>query len=447
MTVDSVPFDSADRVKNAKRSLIGAIFYSFNDMPTSELTEQKPRLRLIAICVLALLSAVAPIATDMYLPGFPLIAEDLNAGASGVLLTLTSFLVGLALGQLIIGPVSDRYGRRIPLLVGTLLAIVSGFLCAVVPNIGSLVVLRALQGFGGAAGVVLARAIIADRAPDMMTAARQTQIMMVIGGVAPILAPITGTFIVSAAGWRTVFVVIASLSLIAFAGVLRFIDESLPEERRIEVTGAALRGTIKKLFQHRLYVGYTLVTGFSFMALFGYISASSFVFQNVLGLSPTQFAFAFGANAFGIILFGSASAQLVSRIPPRRLILISLTILLIAALTLLILVVAGAGPVFILPATFLAVASVGPILGNSSALAIRAVPETAGMASAVLGALQFGLGALATPLVGLRGESDALPMSLVMASAGVASLIAFVFLTRSSKTAVLDEASPCLESC
>jgi DHA1 family bicyclomycin/chloramphenicol resistance-like MFS transporter len=401
-------------------------------MLKNEHTTQKQPLPLIAVAILALLSAVAPIATDMYLPGFPQIAEDLGSGAPGVLLTLTSFLIGLALGQLIIGPLSDRFGRRRPLLLGTALAIISGFLCALAPNIGSLVFFRVLQGFGGAAGVVLARAIIADRAPDAITTARQTQIMMVIGGVAPILAPITGTLIVSIAGWRTVLAVTALLSLVSFIGVLRFIGESLPTERRSDVTRAALWHKIQKLFRHPLYVGYTLVTGFSFMVLFGYISASSFVFQNALGLTPSQYSIAFGANALGIIIFGSTSAKLVSRISPRRLISISLGLLLIAVSVLLALVLAGAGPMMILPAIFLAVASVGPILGNASALAIRAVPESTGMASAVLGALQFGLGALATPLVGLRGESDALPMALVMLTAGGATWLAFAILTKES---------------
>jgi DHA1 family bicyclomycin/chloramphenicol resistance-like MFS transporter len=298
-----------------------------------------------------------------------------------------------------------------------------------VPNVESLIALRALQGFGGAAGVVLARAIIADRAPDAGTTARQTQIMMMIGGVAPILAPITGTLIVEIAGWRAVFMVTALLSLISFVGVLRYVGESLPREGRIHASPRGLWQSISKLMKHRAYVGYTLVTGFAFMALFGYISASPFVFQNVLGLSSTAYSLAFGVNALGIIVFGAISAKIVTRVEPRRLISISLGLLLLATAAVLIFVLTGAGATLLIPAIFLAVASVGPILGNASALAIRQVPEAAGAASALLGAFQFGVGAVASPLVGLLGEDNSLPMALVMISAGVCAWISFCLLT------------------
>lgn len=196
-------------------------------------TDRRP-LTLPAILVLALLSAVAPLATDMYLPGFPALAEDLATSAAAVQMTLTSFLVGLALGQLIIGPLSDRFGRRRPLLLGTGLAIVSGLACALVPNVGALVALRFLQGLGGAAGVVLARAIVSDRTEDATASARLFQVMMMIGGLAPVLAPIVGTGIVALAGWRAIFAVIALLSALSFLGALRQLDESLPPEARGE---------------------------------------------------------------------------------------------------------------------------------------------------------------------------------------------------------------------
>jgi DHA1 family bicyclomycin/chloramphenicol resistance-like MFS transporter len=398
-------------------------------MQPSDDSQSHLSLSLVALCVLALLSAVAPIATDMYLPGFPQLVRDLNAEASSVQLTLTSFLVGLAVGQLVIGPLSDNYGRQKPLLIGTGLAIVSGVLCALTPSVEFLVLFRVLQGFGGAAGVVLARAIIADRAPDAATTARQTQIMMLIGGVAPILAPITGTFIVASAGWRAVFMVTALLSLISFFGVLRYVGESLAPGQRVRASRRALRLSVCKLACHRAYVGYTLVTGFSFMALFGYISASPFVFQNVLGLSPTAYSLVFGANAFGVILFGAISARLVMRYDPRRLIAVSLGILLLASVALLLCVLLHAGVLFMVPTIFFAVSTVGPIMGNASALAIRQVPDIAGAGSAVLGALQFALGAFASPLVGLLGENNPLPMAVVMLSAGFFALLCFYFLT------------------
>ncbi|MDQ8207362.1 multidrug effflux MFS transporter [Coraliomargarita sp. SDUM461003] len=411
-------------------------------MPLSEKSQAiHAPLGLQAICVLSLLSAVAPIATDMYLPGFPQISETLGAGASATQLTLTSFLIGLALGQLVIGPLSDNYGRCKPLLYGTALTILSGLLCVIVPNIESLIVLRGLQGFGGAAGVVLARAIIADRAPDSATVARQTQIMTMIGGVAPILAPITGTLIVTTAGWRAVFLVTALLSVIAFIGVLRYITESLPVAQRVHASRQALRHNILRLVTHRAYLGYTLVTSFAFMALFGYIAASPFVFQNVLGLSATQYSIAFGVNALGIILFGAISARLVMRVAPRTLVSISLAVQLIAAAAVLIFTSIGAGAIFIMPAIFFTVASVGPIIGNASALAIRQVPEAAGTASAVLGATQFGLGAIASPLVGLMGENNPLPMACLIACASLSAVICFITLTQQKSKAEVSDIS------
>lgn len=388
-----------------------------------------PALTMLAIPVLALLSAVAPLATDMYLPGFPRMAEDLGASVASTQLTLTSFLFGLAGGQLVIGPLSDRFGRRRPLLIGTALAILAGALCVVAPNIETLIALRALQGIGGAAGVVLARAIISDSTRDPALSARLFQVMMMIGGLAPVLAPGVGTGIVAVAGWRAVFAVIAVLSLVSFLGVLRLIGESLPPEHRSAAGLTAFWHATRRLFGNRSYLGYTLVTGFSFMALFGYISASPFVFQRILGLSPTEYSLAFGANAVGMIASGAISASLATSVGPRRLAACGLILLLAASLSLLACVLAGAGPLLVLPAVFLTVASVGQILGNATALAIGEAPRSAGTASAVLGALQFSLGALVSPLVGLGGEANALPMAIVIVAAALLASASFLLLT------------------
>ncbi|WP_109465194.1 multidrug effflux MFS transporter [Albibacillus kandeliae] len=392
-----------------------------------------------AIFVLALLSAVAPLATDMYLPGFPLMAGDLATSASAIQLTLTSFLIGLALGQLLIGPLSDRFGRRRPLLLGTGLAIVSGYLCAVAPGVDSLIALRFLQGLGGGAGVVLARAIISDRTSDATASARLFQVMMLIGGLAPVLAPIIGTGIVSLAGWRAVFVVVASLSVLAFLGTLRQLDESLPPENRSEGGMAGLRQGMKTVCGNRLYLGYTLTVGFAFMVMFAYISASPFVMQTVLGLSPLAYSLAFGLNAIGIVLASAVSAKLVSRVSPARLTSIGIVANTIGALCTLLCVLAGAGAVLTLPALFVTVASLGLILGNASALAISQVPRSAGTASAVLGALQFCLGAIASPLVGLAGKDSALPMALVMVVAALLA-VAALLTTRSSRSLAAEAA-------
>ena len=402
---------------------------------SSQSTSSSSPLALKAILVLALLSAIAPLATDMYLPGFPAMAADLGSGAAGIQMTLTSFLLGLAAGQLLIGPISDRFGRRGPLLIGTGVAVLSGILCAMAPNVESLILLRLLQGLGGAAGVVLARAVIADRAPDAVAAARLFQLMMMITGVAPILAPIAGAGIVSAGGWRAVLAVIALLSIISYLGVARFIDETLEPERRTPAGFGAQFAAMRSVVGNRVYLGYTLTMAFAFMVMFAYISASPFVFQTVLGLSSTAYSVAFGVNAVGVLVFGAVSAKLVGRVSPRRLSAIGLGIAAVASLALCCVILAGGGAMLMMPLIFLAVAANGLVFGNASALAISRVPKNAGTASAVLGALQFCLGAVASPLVGLGGEDAALPMAVTMLAACGLAIASFLLLARRDRGA------------
>lgn len=389
-----------------------------------------PALTFPAVLVLALLSAVAPLATDMYLPGLPTISEHLQASPALVQITLTAFLVGLAAGQLLIGPLSDRYGRRGPLLIGTGVCVAASAFCAIAPDIHALIWGRALQGLGGGAGVVLARAVIADRTRNATEAARLFQLMMVIGGLAPVLAPMVGTGIVALAGWRAVFVVTTLLSALSLFGILRTIDESLPSERRTAGGFAALFRAMAAVVQDRGYLGYTLTVALSFMMMFAYISASPFVFQQVLGLSPAAYATAFGVNAIGIALVSSLSARLVGRISPRRMTIVGLGLIVMGSLATLGVALAHGGAMWMLPCIFVSIASAGLVFGNASALAIARAPDNAGTASAVLGALQFCLGGLASPLVGLGGKDTALPMAFVMLGAAVLATLSVACLTR-----------------
>jgi DHA1 family bicyclomycin/chloramphenicol resistance-like MFS transporter len=383
-------------------------------------------LTMAALAVLALLSAVAPLATDMYLPAFPAMAQHLGASASGVQVTLTAFLAGLALGQLLIGPLSDRFGRRRPLVIGTALTIAAALGCALAADVRGLVVGRFFQGFGGAAGVVLARAVIADRSRHATETARLFQVMMLIGGLAPVLAPIVGAGVVAVAGWRGVFVVLAVLSAASLLGVLRCIDETLPPDRRAVGGMGALLRTMGWVLCRRGYLGYALTACFTFMMLFGYISASPFVFQGILGLSPAAYALAFGANAIGLVAASALSARWVGRVAPQRLVAIGIGASLLGSLLVLLGTCAGAGAAWMLPSVFLAVCPVGMIMGNSSALAISKVPDAAGTGSALLGASQFLLGAVASPLVGLGGKDTAVPMALTMVGAAVLAALCFV---------------------
>lgn len=389
----------------------------------------KPPLSLLHILILISLSTVAPLSTDMYLPALPSMAQNFNAPAASIQLTLTAFFIGLAVGQLLFGPLSDRFGRRKPLLIGTSVLLLAGILCSLASNATFLIMARVLQGFGGAAGVVLARAIIVDRSRTPTESVRLFQIMMMIGGLAPILAPMIGNLIISISHWRMVFVVLACMAVVSLFGVWRYLPETHPEEKRTASGFKNLLSVFKQVMSNRIYLGYALTVGFIFVALFAYISASPFLFQTIFGLTPTQYTWIFGINAFGTTLAGAVSAKLVDRIAPRTQASFGLFIMLIGVLTLTILIMIQANLWVIMPVLFFSLACCGFIFGNASALAIQQASKVAGTASAILGALQFLLGACAAPLVGIMGEHTAIPMVITMLVAIILAMLSFFGLT------------------
>jgi DHA1 family bicyclomycin/chloramphenicol resistance-like MFS transporter len=329
----------------------------------------------------------------------------------------------------VIGPLSDQRGRRGLLLAGTAVCAVAGLVCALAPSIGVLVVARFVQGFGGAAGVVLARAVIADRASGV-AAARLFAVMMMIQGVAPVLAPLVGGGLVTAVGWRGVFGILAALSALMIVGVLLRVPETLPAERRTRGLAAFGRDA-RAVLTNRRYLGYTATLVLGFAAMFAYISASPFVLQNILGLSVGWYSVAFAANALGLAGVSALAGHLVQRVAPRRLLAIGVTAVLVLCALLLVDVAVLDLPLWpTLVLMFLTVSALGLVFGNATTLATDEVARTAGTGSAVMGALQFGLAAVVSPLVGLRGEHDALPMALTMLAAAVLAAAALVTLTR-----------------
>lgn len=363
---------------------------------------------------LALAYAVAPLATDMYLPSLPRVTRELGIRAAGAQMTLTAFMLGLAVGQLVIGPLSDRWGRRRLLLAGTATCAAAGVLCAVAPTIEVLVAGRLLQGLSGAAGIVIARAVIGDLAKGS-EAVRSFSVLVVIGGVAPVVAPLAGGALAGPVGWRGIFLVLAGLAVLMFLGALLLVPETLPPQRR---HSGGLATTVRgsgALLADRGYLGHALAYGFGFGALFSYIAASPFVFQGVYGLSTGDFALLFAVNAFGFTGTGAVNRRIVGRFGARPLLRIGLRAMAAFSAPLCLLALAGRLP-FAAAAVlvFLTVASLGLVAANATALATARAPGAAGSASAVLGALQYALGALVAPLVGLGGDATAVPMALAM---------------------------------
>ncbi len=389
---------------------------------------QDSRLRLILM--LGALSAFAPLSIDMYLPALPTISRDFETGASEVQLTLSAFFFGLALGQAIIGPLSDAFGRRRPLLIGLAAYGLASLLCALSPSVGALVGFRFVQGFAGAAGIVVARAIVRDLHTGV-AAARFMSVLMLVSGLAPILAPIIGGQLLKVAPWQGIFVVLSVFAALLLAVIARGFGETLPPERR-QTDG--LRGTIvafRGLLTDRLFVGYALSCGLSLGSVFAYIAGSSFIFQEVYGVSPQAFSLIFGLNAVGLVIAGQVNGRLVGRVEPLKLLTLGLLASSLAGMTLLAVVLSGSRSIFaIVPPLFVIITSVGFVMPNATVLALAGSPRTAGSASALLGVLQFALGAAVAPLVGIAGSATALPMALVIAVLGASALAALLVLTR-----------------
>ena len=378
------------------------------------LAEPRTTVRWPLIIVLATLAAVAPVATDLYLPGFPAMGEELGASASEVQLTLTTFLVGLAAGQLVMGPLSDRYGRRPPLVVSTAVCVVAGAVCALAPNVAVLAAARLVQGFAGAGGMVIGRAVIADLVTGR-AAARAFTLMVTVSGVAPVLAPLVGGLLSEPVGWRGMLWAVTGLCAVMFLGVVLVLRETRPVELRSAHTSYA--AALRRVAVTRGYWPPVATMALSFAVMMAYISSSPFVYQNVVGLSAVGYGIAFGVNAVGLVATGWVSSRLVERVSPVRLVRAALAVQLTATLVLVALAVGGA-PTWLLPAPiFVAVACNAAVMGNAAALAMSRVREVAGTGSAVLGFSQFALGALVSPLVGLGGEHSSVVPALVMATA------------------------------
>jgi DHA1 family bicyclomycin/chloramphenicol resistance-like MFS transporter len=405
--------------------------------PAAEPAARPPRATrragLLVTLVLGGLTATPPLAMDMYLPALPEVTESLRAPAATVQLTLTACLAGMALGQLVVGPMSDKWGRRRPLLTGLALYVVATALCALAPTVQLLVAFRLAQGLAGAAAIVIARAVVRDLY-DGVAMARFFSTLMLISGVAPVVAPLIGGQILRVTDWRGVFVLLTVVGVLLGGVVWAKLPETLPKaERHAGGVGDTLR-SMRALLADRAFTGYMLAGGLAFAALFAYISASPFVVQEIYGASPQTFSLLFGLNSVGLVVVGQINGKvLVGRVSLDRVLCIGLLTVIAAATALLLMTLGVFGEVGLAPvaaALFVLMSAMGISLPNTQALALMRVEHSAGSASALLGTSSFLIGAVASPLVGIAGEDTALPMAVVQLVAAVAALACFLGLCR-----------------
>ncbi|WKX70015.1 multidrug effflux MFS transporter [Streptomyces sp. XD-27] len=391
------------------------------------------RTAWLTTLVLGGLTALPPLSMDMYLPALPEVTDALHSPAATIQLTLTACLAGMALGQLLVGPMSDKWGRRRPLLAGMVIYVLATAACAFATTAGLLVGFRIAQGLAGAAGIVIARAVVRDLY-DGVAMARFFSTLMLISGTAPIIAPLIGGQVLRITDWRGVFVVLTVVGALLTVLAWRCLDETLPPGRRQSGgLGPTLR-TMRGLLADRVFTGYMLAGGFAFAALFAYVSGSAFVVQEIYGASPQTFSLLFGLNSIGLVAVGQLNGKvLVGRVSPDKVIAVGLTAITLAAGVLLVLasgVFGKASLAGMAAGLFALMSAMGLIMANTNAQALQRAGHAAGSGSALLGTSSFLVGAVASPLVGIAGERTAVPMTMVQLGSALAAVGCFVGLCR-----------------
>lgn len=383
--------------------------------------------RLWMAFILGLLASFGPFTIDMYLPAFPIISDEFKTSISNVQLSLTACLFGLAIGQLFVGPLSDIYGRRKPLLIGLITYAVSSVFCAISNSIWIFILFRFIQGASGACGIVIARAIVRDlySGPQLT---KFFALLMLVSGAAPIFAPIFGSQLLKFTAWHGVFIVLAVLGLCMFLLVLFGLRETLPAERRATEGIAATFLSYRNLFKDRIFMGYAFAQGFVYAAMFSYISGSPFVLKNMYGLSPQQFSLFFAMNGIGLIIATQTTGRLAGKIHERNMLRFGLGLASISSFFLFAAIVLQAHLAFILIPLFFVISSVGIIGTTCFSLAMQNQGRSAGRASALLGVLSFIFGAVAAPLVGISKANTALSMGLSILLCNLCAIFCYYFI-------------------
>ena len=384
-------------------------------------TPHPERVSPLLLVALALLSMLAPFATDKYLPVFPTMASELGVPVSVIQLTLTTFFLGVAAGQLVIGPISDRVGRKPPMLVGAILCLLSSAVAAMAPNAEVLLGARMVQGFTGAAGIVIARAIVADIYHGPV-AAKMFSLLAMVGGIAPVVAPLIGGVLAIPVGWRGILWALTGVTGLMLLAVIFVVPEThFPHEHPADRRGLAML----KLLRRPGFVANALLVTFAFVVLMGYIASSPFVFQTIMGLGVLGSGVLFAVNSAGIFIGSTINMRLVEKHGQHRMMRIGLAGLVAGVLLLILHQVLGLPGLLIEVPLLLFTISVGFLFGNSVALALGHDAEARGAGSAMSGASQFLGGAVVAPLVGLAGPGSAVPLTIVTTAGMLVCLLCY----------------------
>lgn len=380
----------------------------------------------IVLVVIGALTAVPPLVTDLYLPALPDVARTLGAPDALAQLTISLCLLGLALGQLFVGPLSDRVGRMRPLRWGVALLTVTSLLCAVSGNLWILLAARLLQGLAGSAAVVIARAIVRDVYHGPQVARVFSELMLVMG-LAPVVGPVVGGQLLRFTDWRGIFVALGILSALLLAASWVLLHET--RTPRAHPSGLSTGRVLWSLVRDAHFGAYLIVTGLGGVILFSYIGMSSFVLQNGFGLSAVGYSIVFGANSVGLVIGSQLNARLVMRVGPATMLRCALGVLLVASALVMTAQLAGGPLMSVLIPLWFVLVGFGGIMGNATALALEPHREVAGAASALLGSANFVLGGLVPPLVSIGGTGGAV-MGVTMTLAGALAFATLVLVIR-----------------
>jgi MFS transporter, DHA1 family, multidrug resistance protein len=391
--------------------------------------------RLQLALLLGSLGLLGPFTIDMYLPSFPTIVKEYDTTASLVQISLTTCLLGLGLGQLIIGPMSDVQGRRKPLRIFLIIYLIASVICAFAPNIYTFIGARFMQGFAAAGGLVISKAIVRD----VYSGRELTKffaLLMLVGNLGPIVAPIAGGIILAFTNWSGVFLVLACVGMILVFIVSWKLEETLPTENRVPSNMSQIVKNFGSLLKDRQFTGYALTQGFIIAGIFAYVSGIPFVYQNIYGVTPQVFSLLFGVNGVALIIGSQVVGRFTDIIPERTFLKIGLLISNLAGAVLLVALLLKAPLIAVAIPIFFFVSSIAIIASTSFSLAMETQGHIAGSASALLGLLPFVLGSLTAPLVGIAGEYTAIPMGVVIFLASLMAFLSYYGLVRKASLRV-----------